>query len=98
MCRRFIGSYHQAESIGELNGVKICWNALIITHLLFSVQCFLFFRADETRPQNMKHILSLFEAATGKAISLPNLKCIKVVMWGKLSKILSQLFWMFRRF
>jgi len=36
----------KAEARGEINGVKICNNAPIISHLLFVDDCFLFFRAN----------------------------------------------------
>ena len=36
----------KAEARGEINGVKICNNAPIISHLLFADDCFLFFQAE----------------------------------------------------
>lgn len=61
----------QAEGRGELHGAKICWNAPIISHLLFADDSFLFFKATEEEAHKMKSILTTYEAASGQAISLP---------------------------
>jgi hypothetical protein len=52
----------RVEATGDLSGVKICRNALIITHLLFAHDFFLFVRAEEVESKNMKRILTLYEA------------------------------------
>jgi len=36
----------KAQARGEINGVKICNNSPIISHLLFADDCFLFLRAN----------------------------------------------------
>lgn len=61
----------KAERRGDIHGISICNNAPIISHLLFAYDCFLFFMADEREANTMKHILELYEAASGQAISLP---------------------------
>ncbi|KAK2398440.1 putative mitochondrial protein [Trifolium repens] len=61
----------RAEATGDNTGTSICRGAPRVTHLLFADDCFLFFKACERQTQNMKNILSLYEAASGQAISLP---------------------------
>ena len=63
-----------AESRGELQGIRICNNASIVSHLLFADDCFLFFQADENHANVMKQILLKYEEASGQAISLPKSK------------------------
>jgi len=42
--------------------------------LLFTDDCFLFFKYDESQTQIMKDIFTLYEATSGQAISLPKSK------------------------
>lgn len=35
---------HRAEAVGDIHGVQVCRRALILTHLLFADDCFLFFQ------------------------------------------------------
>jgi len=51
--------------------VSICTNAPTISHLLFTDDCFLFFKIDDNKVQVMKNILHTYELASGQAISLP---------------------------
>jgi len=60
-----------AESRGDLQGVRICRSAPRVSHLLFVDDCFLFFQADESQTNTMKQILNQYEEASGQAISLP---------------------------
>jgi len=60
----------KAEAMSEINGVKICNNASIISHLLFVDDCFLFFRANVDLANKMRAILSTYERASGEAINL----------------------------
>ena len=60
-----------AETKGELQGVRICRNAPVVSHLFFADDCFLFFQAEESQAQVMKRILNTYEEASGQAISLP---------------------------
>ncbi|XP_039682896.1 uncharacterized protein [Medicago truncatula] len=60
-----------AELRGELQGIQICINAPVVSHLLFADDCFLFFKADENQANVMKQILLKYEEASGQAISLP---------------------------
>jgi len=47
----------KAKARGEINDAKICTNALIISHLLFADDCYMFFYANTTQ-------------ASGQAINL----------------------------
>jgi len=58
------------EAMGEINGVKICNNAPIISHLLFADDCFLFFRANVDQTSKMRAILSTYERASGQVVNL----------------------------
>lgn len=49
--------------------MKICNNALIVSHLLFADDCFLFFRAEPSEALAMKNILEVYESASGQAIN-----------------------------
>ena len=51
--------------------MSICTNAPTISHLLFTDDCFLFFKIDDNKVQVMKNILHTYELASGQAISLP---------------------------
>jgi len=61
----------KAEKRGDLHGISICTNTPIIFQLLFANECFLFFEAEEREANMMNHILEVYEAASGQAISLP---------------------------
>jgi len=63
-----------AEGRGELQGVSVCRNAPVLSHLLFADDCFLFFQAEESQANVMKRILTTYEEASGQAISLPKSK------------------------
>jgi len=56
--------------MGEINGVKICNNAPIISHLLFVDECFPFFRANVDQTNKMQAILSIYERASGQVVNL----------------------------
>jgi len=58
-----------AEGRGELQGVRVCRSAPIVSHL--ADDCFLFFQAEESQANVMKRILTTYEEASGQAISLP---------------------------
>ena len=60
-----------AERRGDISGISICHGAPFVSHLLFADDCFLFFKACDRQAQVMKNILTMYEAASGQAISLP---------------------------
>jgi len=60
-----------AENRGDLHGVRVCRIALRISHLLFVDDCFLFFQVEESQAIVKKQIVTLYEEASGQAISLP---------------------------
>jgi hypothetical protein len=67
-------SYVQKDCRHSSNGVKICRNAPIISHLLFADDCFPFFKATVTEANALKNILSVYESASGQANNLQKSK------------------------
>ena len=67
----FSSLIRDTKARGVITGTKICRWAPPVSHLLIADDCFLFFKADEGQATVMKNILSLYEAASGQAISLP---------------------------
>jgi len=61
----------RVEARGDLRGTSVCRGAPPVTHLLFTDDCFLFFKATEIQAQVMHSILSTYEVASDQAISLP---------------------------
>jgi len=59
------------EARGDLRGTTICGGAPPVSHLLFADDCFLFCKAEERLAQVMKYIRTMYEVASGQAISLP---------------------------
>jgi hypothetical protein len=55
---------------GEIHGIKICRGALIVSHLLFADDCFLFCRATITEASQLMSILDTYSAASGQDINL----------------------------
>ena len=64
----------KGEARGDINVVKVCTRALIISHLLFVDDCFLFFRANTNQAEKMKHILEVYEKASSQAVNLQKLE------------------------
>jgi hypothetical protein len=60
-----------AEESDTIYGTSICCGAPSVSHLLFTDDCFLFFKAEASQAHVMKNILNVYEAASGQAISLP---------------------------
>jgi hypothetical protein len=58
------------ESRGEIHGVKVCWGAPLLTHLLFADDCFLFCRAEEREAKVVMDTLKKYEEASGQAINM----------------------------
>jgi len=59
-----------AENRGTISGTRICRGAPAMSHLLFTDDCFLFFKAEESEAQVIKNILSTYETTPGQEISL----------------------------
>lgn len=57
------------EEVGLLHGISIARGAPSISHLLFTDDCYLFFRANETEARVMKNILTRYENMSGQAIN-----------------------------
>jgi len=56
------------------NGVKICNNEPIMSHLLFADDCFFFFLANVDQASKMRDILSTCERASAQAVNLQKSK------------------------
>lgn len=61
---------NHAETSGDIHGVKVCINALIILHMLFAYYCFLLYRANSNKAQKMKNILSTYGTTSMNANNL----------------------------
>jgi hypothetical protein len=60
----------KSEAREEFHGIKVCRGALLLTHLLFVDDCFLFCRADGNECIKLKEILKTYEEVSGQAINL----------------------------
>ncbi|WJX95209.1 hypothetical protein P8452_76553 [Trifolium repens] len=70
ICSEGLTSYiHHHESRGLLHGVRICRGSPSISHLLFADDNFLFCKASVSEVTNLKHVLDIYEAASGQAIN-----------------------------
>lgn len=66
LCAKGLMSLNKdAKRRGDLHGVSICRGDLVITHLLFADDCFLFFRANDRETTVMQNILHTYAAASG---------------------------------
>lgn len=54
----------------DLHGVRVCKEALIMWHLLFAYDCFLFFRACPKESDVKHNILCVDEVASSQTINL----------------------------
>jgi len=59
----------QGNRAGAIQGLKVCRNALVVSHLLFADDNLLFFRADEEQSRAVKEVLSRYCKATGQLIN-----------------------------
>jgi hypothetical protein len=59
----------RAEARGDIHGVKVCRGAPLLTHLLFTDDCFLFCRANNRETTKLKEILQTYEAASRQAVN-----------------------------
>jgi hypothetical protein len=53
----------EVECCNDIRGTMICTDVLVISHLLFIDDCFLFFKACEREAVRMKNILATYEEA-----------------------------------
>lgn len=59
----------KAEARVDIHGVKLCRGALILTHLLFADDCFIFCKANMQESIKLKEILQSYEAMSEQAIN-----------------------------
>lgn len=59
-----------AATRGSISGITVCSGAPKITHLLFTDDSFLFFKASTQEANVIKDILHRYEALSGQAINL----------------------------
>ncbi|XP_063941237.1 uncharacterized protein LOC135149441 [Daucus carota subsp. sativus] len=57
------------ESAGLLRGCAIAKSAPIISHLLFTNDCYFFFKTNESEADMMKKILNRYERASGQMVN-----------------------------
>lgn len=62
-------SLNLAATNGVINGCKISPTALVITHLLFADDSFLFFRADTVQATAIKGLLNAYEQQSGQSVN-----------------------------
>ncbi|XP_026410754.1 uncharacterized protein LOC113305978 [Papaver somniferum] len=55
---------------GCLSGIRINQHCPVINHLFFADDCLLFFEADSTQMQQLKHLLHIFGQASGQVINM----------------------------
>lgn len=59
----------EAALLNHINGCNINPSAPAITHLLFSDDSFLFFKANEEETQEVKNLLNSYESLSGQAVN-----------------------------
>jgi len=59
------------EERGVITGTSICRGAVLVSHLLFVDDCFLFSKVKVSQSQVMNNILMVYEATSSQAINLP---------------------------
>jgi hypothetical protein len=58
----FSGLLHEAESVGNLEGIIICEGAPSITHLLFADDSLLLLKVNDGNANHLRHVLQLYDA------------------------------------
>lgn len=63
---------HKKQVLGAIHSCKIANGAPIVTHLFFTDDCYLFFRATVQEAESIKECLVLYERASGQQINFRN--------------------------
>ena len=65
----FSGLLHEAERVGNMEGVTICEDAPSITHLLFADDSLLLLKVNDGNANHLRHVLQLYEECSGQVIN-----------------------------
>lgn len=60
---------HDAERSGQISGVKVCPNALVVSHLFFADDSVLLMKAKQEEALAMRRVLELYENCSGQCIN-----------------------------
>lgn len=58
-----------AEDRGEIEGVKVCRGALVVSHLLFADDSLILMHADKKNEENLQSILNEYCVSSGQKLS-----------------------------
>ena len=58
-----------AEERGEIQGVKVCRNAPVVSHLLFADDSLILMEANKDQAVNLKSLLDRYCANSGQLVS-----------------------------
>lgn len=70
LCENLTSLIKNAESSGNIHGIKICKDAPTMSHLLFADDSFLFFKAQQNEALQVKGIQDNYAKASGHCINL----------------------------
>ena len=65
----------KVEGRGDILGIKVCKGALILSHLLFANDYFLFCRAIDSEVETLHAISASFEKSYGLVVNFAKSKC-----------------------
>jgi hypothetical protein len=65
----FSSLLHQVEVNNSIQGIKVCAEALSITHLLFADDSLILLKANENNARCLQQILHIYEACLGQKIN-----------------------------
>ncbi|XP_019179199.1 PREDICTED: uncharacterized protein LOC109174417 [Ipomoea nil] len=71
-CQKWVDIIMETDEYGLLDGVRVARGALPISHLLFADDCFIFFRANSAKSQQMKEVLDVYADDLGQLVNYDN--------------------------